>query len=750
MFYRGDALVPGGDCEVRPGQSPRVVVDAFGHDVEFQTRQFVAGQKLVSLAEGLGLRRGNPELRRFAALGQLILDPADMAVVAPHLLEEPLTYPGTGQTTGAHMLLLPSVGDMSVPVNMALSIGRSSGLLEYLEDNPDHGKPDNQLLIDTHTAEAVHLLNRYTTPDGSTGVHIDLDNFSQGTDIWGDTIPRLDPPLRIGFEETDKLGGKSTMLFAYGDAIGSHGFPPPGEGIDAVRKQCERNCEELDCGCGEMTVFDYGNFYFNLLGQYLASGGTVLSDDMCQARDDCDSKPPFPELRYNPDDPDAMRPEPMDSCELPESMVGGTPELDAVVDSRSTCGGDSFGWLRSSDLGLVTSLGTEDAFPVTLLKTLAESAGVPIPREIVYDATVRQYSYTTQDRGELIEATAMVAFPSNYEEEDPLDILLFLPEPSGIRADCATSRDFTQKALVALLATFGYVVVAPDYVGMAGFGDGGGGLNPYLLAEPNSLGALDAIRALGKMPMGSPVACVGPQVMVLGATQGGHAALHINRMAPYYAPELSIVGGVAVAPHSDLTSHLKASVATEIVPSTHRLATFFTQAAQWYGLTDSLDQIFQDGVPEAITIKLTNNCDHDVLDDYTSLDEVFTSEFLEAARGGSLSTLAPWDCVLAENSPVTSPVPPVDGESGGFLFVLGSEDELIGSDVERAAFAELCNADGARLQFLECSEAEHDDVILWALPEALDFMEARLAGEAMDPGSLCVAGDALRCTGQPE
>ena len=46
-----------------------------------------------------------------------------MAVMAPHILEEPLHYPGTDQETGTHMLLLPAAGDMSVPVNMAMSIG---------------------------------------------------------------------------------------------------------------------------------------------------------------------------------------------------------------------------------------------------------------------------------------------------------------------------------------------------------------------------------------------------------------------------------------------------------------------------------------------------------------------------------------------------------------------------------------------------------------------------------------------------
>ena len=300
-FYAGAQLILGDtDCTPKPGATPKIEVTAFQHAVEFQAEMFAEGSPLVALNEGLGLRRGNPELRRFASLGQAILDPADMAVMAPHILEEPLVYPGTGQKTGTHMLLLPAAGDMSVPVNMAMSIGRAAGLIEYLVDDPRYGVPVNQLLIDTYTAEAVHTMKRFTRPDG-VGVHMDLDNFSDGEDIFGSDVPRLDPPLRAKFYERDKLGGFSTFLVAYGTDTGQHGFPAPGESIDSAREACDAACETDDCGCEDATVFDTGNFLFNMIGHYLATSGRELLDDKCLARNDCGFIPDLPPLRPNPD-----------------------------------------------------------------------------------------------------------------------------------------------------------------------------------------------------------------------------------------------------------------------------------------------------------------------------------------------------------------------------------------------------------------------------------------------------------------
>ncbi|MBI4704425.1 MAG: hypothetical protein HY744_25260 [Deltaproteobacteria bacterium] len=290
LFYEGPQALPGTDCEIRPGARPGLLVESFTESFDFQGRSYEAGEPLVALSEGLGMRRGHPDLRGFQGLGQLVLDPADPAVLARHLLIEPLRYPGAGDQTGTHALVITTMGDMNVPASSGVAVGRAAGLIDYLEADPRYGKPDNQEIIDTYTAEAVNTLKRYTNSQGE-GIHLDVENFSGGDDMYGAEVPRLDPPLRIGMSDTDPLGGKSAAIFPYNVPGGQHGFDMPGGMTDRARQQCRDACAQKEgddpCGCGSLETFDIGNFMMNMIGRYLATSGHELRSDRCLSSSDC-------------------------------------------------------------------------------------------------------------------------------------------------------------------------------------------------------------------------------------------------------------------------------------------------------------------------------------------------------------------------------------------------------------------------------------------------------------------------------
>ena len=294
-FYAGDVL-RGPDCALAEGIVPTAEVAAFEEDVVFQAQSHAAGDPLGSLAEGLGLKRGSPKFRQFAGLGPLVMDRGDPAVYARHLMDEPLLYPGTGQKTGTHALITTAIGDLNVPVDSGMTFARAAGLLNYLTPNPAFGVPDNQVLIDHHVPEGMDELKRYTDPDG-TGVLMDPNDFSGDTDLWAGRVPRLDPPLRTGFDTEDRMGGRSAAIFAYGSPQGMHGFDPPGEMIDQAREACKATCAEGDCGCPTLEIFDVGSFHFNLIADYLRSLGTRLNPDLCHSRDDCENIPAAPPRR---------------------------------------------------------------------------------------------------------------------------------------------------------------------------------------------------------------------------------------------------------------------------------------------------------------------------------------------------------------------------------------------------------------------------------------------------------------------
>ena len=287
-FYAGPQLVTGDeDCALKLGATPSAVVDSFGEAVEFQGRMYAEGAPLVALAEGLGLRRADPEFRRFLGLAQMVLDPGDPGSYLRFMTEDPLTYPGTGQITGTHSMIITTMGDMNVPASTGVSAGRTAGIIPYLEADERYGVSLNQLLLDTYAAEAVHTVGRYTNGAGEP-VHIDLDNFSNGMDTFGE-VPRLDPPLRAGFDKKDKLGGYSVAIFPYTNPRGAHGFDRPGAMIDDAVQACIEACpEDADCDCDASQFFDIGLFLFDMIGDYTFSGGKTLELKDCYGYLSCE------------------------------------------------------------------------------------------------------------------------------------------------------------------------------------------------------------------------------------------------------------------------------------------------------------------------------------------------------------------------------------------------------------------------------------------------------------------------------
>jgi len=297
--YHGPQLAADGECGLREGAPEAFAqLDRFEREVSFLGRTYPEGSPLLSLAEGFGERRVSPGLRRFLGLGQLVLDGGDPASYARHALNEPLEYPGTGQRTGAHTLLVTTMGDMNVPASSGATLGRAMGLIDYLGSLPEHeGRSANQVLLDSYTTEAVHSLGRHLDDLGQP-VHQDIELFSGGDDLWSaQGIPRLRNPLRSGLNTKDKLGGYSGAIFPYATPEGRHGFNFPGADWDEYIKRCEARCEPVEGGasCAERCAdahegrFDIGYFFFNLLGYYMRSGGEEWRVRACYATNSCEA-----------------------------------------------------------------------------------------------------------------------------------------------------------------------------------------------------------------------------------------------------------------------------------------------------------------------------------------------------------------------------------------------------------------------------------------------------------------------------
>jgi pimeloyl-ACP methyl ester carboxylesterase len=97
----------------------------------------------------------------------------------------------------------------------------------------------------------------------------------------------------------------------------------------------------------------------------------------------------------------------------------------------------------------------------------------------------------------------------------------------------------------------GWVVIATDY----SFAENGGP-HPYLIGEGEARATLDSVRAARQMPE----LTLDKRMVVWGYSQGGHAALWTGIVGPHYAPDLEILGVVAIAPGANIKTILAMNV----------------------------------------------------------------------------------------------------------------------------------------------------------------------------------------------
>jgi len=189
------------------------------------------------------------------------------------------------------------------------------------------------------------------------------------------------------------------------------------------------------------------------------------------------------------------------------------------------------------------------------------------------DAKVWRVLYHSRSiYGADIAESGYVVAPAGPAPAGGRPILTWAHGTTGFGAPCAPSLLAAQGGLgigpylVPGLADFlsrGFVIAATDYEGL-----GVAGVHPYLLGKSEGQAVLDAARAARRLPG----LATSRTIVIYGHSQGGHAALFAGELAPSYAPELHVVGVVAAAPATNLSTIV--SVAT--TPPTGQSILIFT------------------------------------------------------------------------------------------------------------------------------------------------------------------------------
>lgn len=463
---------------------------------------------------------------------------------------------------------------------------------------------------------------------------------------------------------------------------------------------------------------------------------------------------------------DAAAPEdtaaPEDVAVVPEDA--GAPDVapDVAADvpyeppfDPTVCGAPTHRWRPPTEVGEAVLFTPPEVFgDVTadqlnaLLLATPYKALAPVP----YGVRSFEMRYVTQDRGQLVEATAVVSVPVGVPEGQPVPIALWLHGTTGFKDECAPTYDKIDglAAAAMLAASKGYIGIAPDYLGMLGFGAASepGFRHPYLVAEPTALCILDSIRAALRGIEADPTLAKGDprRVVLIGGSQGGHAAFFTERYAPHYAPELTIVAVGAGVPPTDL--RLLARHATQVWgPAARAFPAALSAMRHWYGHPDDLVGALTDTEPHHLARTIDDLIMEDcgfghVPEDVDTLEELYDANFLAKGAAGAFEELEPWNCFLAENSVATSSVPKASDTP--YLVILDELDELVVTAEERVDFANLCDL-GYRMEYLECAGTAHGRGAAKALPFMLNWVQDRLDGKAWPEASICTLTPPVDC-----
>lgn len=189
------------------------------------------------------------------------------------------------------------------------------------------------------------------------------------------------------------------------------------------------------------------------------------------------------------------------------------------------------------------------------LSAAAQQAGRLISADPIADTPAgvqawRIRYWTTNQYGQPFQVTGVVAAPMEAIQPRPRRVIAWTHGAWGVAERCAPSLSpnfFSATAGIDAVSR-GYVVVAPDYIGLAS-----PTMHPFLVGPDTAHAVLDGVRAAREIPG----AAAGNDFAVWGESQGGHAALWTATAARSYARDLNLVATAAAAPPTDLAANLR-------------------------------------------------------------------------------------------------------------------------------------------------------------------------------------------------
>lgn len=424
-----------------------------------------------------------------------------------------------------------------------------------------------------------------------------------------------------------------------------------------------------------------------------------------------------------------------------------------MVLSRGAAVGVSVGAALASGVVLFataapSSLVNSPAYEVPAQVTSEVGGGVAVPLAPFYDVTSWQpgapgtlvkaepvdggpdgmklyrIMYQSTDlQGNAIPVTGLFAVPGGEPPPGGFPLVGFAHGTTGVGQACGMSQSPTTPNTpsysnfvphIQPLVQEGWAVVATDYAGM-----GAPGPSSYLVGPLEARGLLDSMRATA-----APSALTGSvpinqaKLGIYGKSQGGEAALSAMELAPTYAPELDIGGGVALAPGLTpaLQGVLDAVASNPTSTSQNMFVLLIAKSfAANYPQYTSLDAILSDQGKAKLAV-LDSACGGDLAQQV--VDVPLSKLLKQPVDSGLVTALGE---AMPGSVPLESPV----------MVVQGLKDKTILPQFTHAEVMSRC-ALGDTVYYVRYPYDDHPSLNYQARlhqPSVIDWMNARWAGE---------------------
>ena len=328
---------------------------------------------------------------------------------------------------------------------------------------------------------------------------------------------------------------------------------------------------------------------------------------------------------------------------------------------------------------------------------------------------IMYHSRDAEDRDRAVTGT--ISFPLEAPPPGGWPVVSFSHGTTGIAAQCAPSRNATQAP--------GYGVhgvrVATDYIGLGPVGE----IHPYLSAASEGHAVIDAVRAARQVSGAN----AGTSWLSIGGSQGGHAALVAGERNDTYAPELTLLGTVAMAPPAAME---------QTFGPIDQIVTHIVGVMAIYGMAGEHPSVEpRDYVSDEVAALfpvLEDGCLGEIMDTFLLQVEDHANFWSNDPR-----ETEPARSFFLPHEPGLVPTP------APLLITSGTTDIQVHYERVRILVERLC-ASGHEVEFHEYQGADHGAVFSLSNARAEEFLAERIAGE----GALSSCDDPERPRPEPQ